>query len=104
MGVTERDRTRLDALIAIVKPANSLAARLDTLSDGQRDWYDGWEAHCEQWMRRNGERAYELALCGFRPVGLRSDISTALFGEMPRILKTHSDSEAAAIYHRYCND
>ena len=104
MPVTDRDRQRLDALIAIVKPANSLAARLDTLTADQREWYDGWKAHRERWMRRNDERAYELTLNGYGPVGLRKDISVALFGEMPGILKTHNDSDAAQIYTRYCHD
>jgi hypothetical protein len=102
--ITERDKTRLDALIAIVKPANSLAARLDTLNDDQRDWYDGWKAHCERWMSRNDERAYEITLNGGGPISLREDITTALFGEMPRILKTDDDDKAAQIYQRYCND
>jgi hypothetical protein len=101
--ISERDRKRLDALIAIVKPANSLAARIDTLSDDQRDWYDGWKVYCERWMRGHGERAYKLTLEGFSPVGLREDISIALFGETPRILETDDDNKAAQIYQRYCN-
>ena len=104
MPITERDRTRLDALIAIVKPANSLAARLDTLTDDQLNWYHGWRAHCDQWMHKYGRRAYELNLNGFGPVKLREDISIALFGEMPRIPKTDDDDIAADIYQRYCND
>jgi hypothetical protein len=102
--ITERDKRRLDALIAIVKPANSLAARIDTLTADQRDWYDGWKAHCEQWIRRNGERAYEITLKGRGPVNLREDITIALFGEMPRILETDDYNRAAQIYQRYCND
>jgi hypothetical protein len=101
--VTERDKRRLDALIAIVKPANSLAARIDKLTTDQRDWYDGWKAHCERWMRINSDdRAYELTLSGFGPVGLRDDISIALFGEMPRIFQTDDENKAAEIYQRYC--
>jgi hypothetical protein len=102
--ITERDKRRLDALIAIVKPANSLAARIDTLTADQRGWYDGWKAHCERWMRRNGERAYEITLNGRGPVNLRKEISVALFGEMPRILMTDDDNGAADIYRRYCDD
>jgi hypothetical protein len=98
--ITERDKRRLDALIAIVKPANSSAARIDTLTDDQRDWYDGWKAHCERWIRKNGERAYELTLDNIGPMKLREDISIVLFGEMPRILKTDDDRRAAEIYQR----
>lgn len=101
MPVTDRDRQRLEALIAIVKPANSLGARIDTLNDEQRDWYDGWNAHCDRWMRRNDEHAYELMLNGYGPVGLRKDIAIALFGETPRILASDDDRRAAEIYQRY---
>jgi hypothetical protein len=101
--VTERDKRRLDALIAIVKPANSLAARLDSLTDDQRNWYEGWKTHCERWMRKNGERAYQRILEGYGPAGLREDIGIALFGELPRILQTDDDEKAAQIYQRHCN-
>jgi hypothetical protein len=102
--VTDRDRQRLEALIAIVKPSRSIAARLDMLTDDDRNYFDEWKARCERWMRRypDGE-AYEKHLDGYSPQ-LRDDISVALFGEMPRILKTHNDSDAAQIYTRYCHD
>jgi len=100
--VTDRDRQRLDALIAIVKPVNSLAARLDTLTDADRNYYDEYKARCERWMLRYPDGgAYEKHLDGYGPK-LRDDIS-ALLGEMPGILKTHNDSDAAEIYQRYCN-
>jgi hypothetical protein len=104
MGITERDKKRLDALFEIIKPPNSLSARRDTLSDDQRDFYDGWKAHCERWLHRNGERGYELTLNGYCPVELRHDIIIALFGEMPRILEAEDESRAAEKYRGYCND
>jgi hypothetical protein len=111
MPVTERDRTRLAALQAIVKPANSLAARIDTLTDEQRRWYIGWKAHCERWMskrKRTGDddddregRAYQLTLDNFGPVDLRDDIRTALYGPKPTIPIAASDLDAVNIYNFY---
>jgi hypothetical protein len=101
--ITERDRSRLDALIAIIKPENSLAAKIDALNDDQREWYDGWKAHCDRWMQKHGEHAYELRLSGYGTIKLRDDIAIALHGEMPRILKTDDERKAAEIYQRYCN-
>lgn len=37
--ITQRDRNRLKALIAIIRPKHSLAARIDSLSDEQRNHY-----------------------------------------------------------------
>jgi hypothetical protein len=54
-------------------------------------------------MHRNGERAYQLTINNIGPVKLREDINIALFGEIPRILKTHDDNKAAQIYQGYCD-
>lgn len=103
MPITERDRQRLQALIAIVKPADSISARLDTLAETDRNYYDEWKARREHWMRRypDGE-AFEKHLDGYGPQ-LRDDISVALFGETPRILKTDDYQRAQEIYRRYCD-
>jgi hypothetical protein len=103
MPVSDRDRSRLAALIAIVRPAKSLAARVDMLSDTDRNFYEEWKARCERWMLRypDGE-AYEKHLDGYGPK-LLDDVSIALIGEIPRILKTHDDSDAAQIYTGFCN-
>jgi hypothetical protein len=101
--VTERDRQRLEALVAIVKPSHSIAARLDTLNDDQRDQYDWWKARLDRFIGQHPDGdAYEMQLKGFGP-RLANAINVALFGETPRILKTDDDRIAAEIYQRYCN-
>lgn len=104
--ITARDRSRLAALIAIVKPAHSLAARVDALNDDHRNYYLGWSAHWSQWINRHNDddgRAYGLTLAGYGPVQLPADIATALHGAMPQILKTDSDNDAANKFREYCN-
>ncbi|UGX97124.1 hypothetical protein G6321_00019120 [Bradyrhizobium barranii subsp. barranii] len=105
MPVSDRDRSRLAALIAIVKPAHSLAARLDALTDEQRDYYNRWEARYEQWTARCNAthddeieieaRPYARMLEGYGPPAMRRDVETALFGETPKILLTETDDTAA---------
>jgi hypothetical protein len=111
--ITERDKRRLDALIAIVKPANSLAARIDSLTDDQRNYYDEWKAHCDRWNARckaqcddddeREGRPYARTLDGFGP-DLRDDIYTALYGPKPIIPFTATNDDAARIYKDYCDD
>jgi hypothetical protein len=108
MGITERDRSRLAALIALVKPANSLAARIDNLSDDQREFYHEWKARCDRWVARckaqcndDDEREglpYARALEGYGPT-LREDVFTALYGPRMTIPITASDLDAVNIYN-----
>jgi hypothetical protein len=106
--ITERDKRRLDALIAIVKPANSLAARIEMLTDEQRDYHTAWKVHCDRWMRkckaqcddddeREG-RPYARMIDGFGPY-LRDDIYVALYGTRAVIPITATDDDAARIYN-----
>lgn len=107
MPVSERDRSRLQALILLVRPARSIAAHMQRLSDEQRDWYQGWAAHWAQWMQRHDDedgRAYGATLQGFGPIQCRPDIHAALFGATPQILKTDDDDTAARKYTDHCND
>jgi hypothetical protein len=108
MRITERDRKRLDALIALLKPADSVAARIETLTDDQRRYYLDWKAHFERWMTRcklacddddeREGRPYARALDGFGPY-LREDIYTALYGPRRTIPITSTDDDAARIYN-----
>lgn len=105
MPVSDRDRSRLAALIAIVKPAHSLAAKLETLTDEQRDYYARWKARYERWIEgckahhddeiELDARPYAYSLQGHGPPALRRDVKTALFGEAPKILKTDTEDTAA---------
>lgn len=105
-------KKQLAALMAIVKPSTSLAARIEKLPAEQRDWYDGWKAHCERWYTRSKARAdedqreslpYQCALEGYGPVDLREDISIALYGPKPIIPITATEDDAARIYREYCD-
>jgi hypothetical protein len=101
--VTDRDRQRLEALIAIVKPSHSIAARLDTLGVDHRGHYDWCKARLDRFIERHPDgEAYEMYLKGFGP-RLPYTISVTLFGETPRILTSDDDRRAADIYQRYCN-
>ncbi|MEH2485003.1 hypothetical protein [Bradyrhizobium sp. AZCC 2230] len=105
MPITERDRNRLAAIIAQIKPPNSLAARLDTVSDEQRAYYARWEVRYEQWVqgckaKHDDEigieaRPYARMLEGYGPPTMRRDVGTALFGATPKILLTDTETDAA---------
>lgn len=107
MPVSDRDRSRLAALIAIVKPANSLAARLDALTDEQRDYYWYWHQRYGDWLKRclsldddnePDARPYARMLERDTSPRLRRDVETALFGETPKILLDASDEQAAQLW------
>ncbi|MCP1843623.1 hypothetical protein ACVIHI_003459 [Bradyrhizobium sp. USDA 4524] len=101
-------KKQIAALLAVVKPAHSLAARLDALSPDDRAHYERWKTRHDEWFerckaRRDDEieveaRPYARMLEGYGPPTMRRDVETALFGEMPRILSTASDDDAAIIY------
>lgn len=105
MPISDRDRARLAALILLVRPARSIAARVQRLSDEHRDWYQGWVNYWQQWIARNPDgEAYGLTLQGYGPTRCRPDISVTLFGELPRILDTLSDDQAQQVYRDYCDE
>ncbi|MBR0845227.1 hypothetical protein JQ607_33995 [Bradyrhizobium liaoningense] len=111
MPVSDRDRSRLAALIAIVKPAHSLAAKLETLTGEQRDYYERWKASNERWFERckakhDDEieleaRPYAQMLEGYGPPSMRRDVETALFDETPRVLLTDTEADAARKWNIY---
>ncbi|MET4799081.1 hypothetical protein [Bradyrhizobium sp. LB11.1] len=109
--ITASDRKQLGALIAIVKPARSLAARLETLPDEQRDYYARWQARYEQWIERckaNHDdeieieaRPYASMLEGRGPPMMNRDVEAALFNETPKILSTDTETDAARKWMEY---
>lgn len=111
MPVSDRDRNRLAALVAIVKPRKSLAFRLDTITDEQRAYYVRWEARYGQWIEKckakhDDEieieaRPYAHVLEGHGPPTMRHDVETALFGASPRILLSETDTDAARKWNIY---
>ncbi|MCA6120343.1 hypothetical protein J6500_00265 [Bradyrhizobium sp. WSM 1704] len=105
MPVSDRDRNRLAALVAIVKPANSLAARLDAITDEQRAYYATWEARYERWIewckaQHDDEievdaRPYARMLEHDTSPRLHRDVEAALFDETPKILLSDTEETAA---------
>ena len=103
MPVTERDRSRLAAIVAIVKPTDSLASRLETLTDNQREHYENWHSRYRKFIDQNPDgKAYELAMDGFDPC-LPTDIREALFGKLPHLLMTDTFETIAEKYWRYAH-
>jgi hypothetical protein len=110
LPITERDRSRLAALILLVRPAHSLASRVEQLSADHREIYERYSERMKDFIARNdidenGERgnAWAKVLCGYGPA-LPDTIYTALFGALPRILKVHDDDTASRIYRDYCDE
>ncbi|MET4603436.1 hypothetical protein ABIB90_002914 [Bradyrhizobium sp. JR4.1] len=112
MPIGDRDRNRLAALIAIVKPAHSIAAKLEAITDEQRNSYAGWEARHERWIEwckaqhddeieDDDARPYAYSLQRYPPPTLRREVETALFGQAPKILKTDTEADAARKWMDY---
>jgi hypothetical protein len=108
--ITERDRRLLRDIIAIVKPTDSLEARLEKLDGAHREIFDNWKACWDHWFERykaddriNCEpeaRPYARIIDGYGP-RLPANVEKILFGDMPRILTTMTDDQAAQLYGRY---
>ena len=99
--LNERDKRRLEALIAAVKPSHSIAARLDTLSDDHRDHYDWCKARLDRFIEQHPDgQAYEMYLKGFGP-RLPNAIAIALFGPTPHILNTDDENTAMQKYQQW---
>ncbi|MET4721657.1 hypothetical protein ABIF63_005763 [Bradyrhizobium japonicum] len=123
--ITERDRRLLSEIIAIVKPAGSLAARLEKLTSEQRDCYAEWEARYEQWIERckaqcpddeeedaclyarsleEDDYGPRLPSENYEPK-LHRRTRIALYGaNLAAIPITASDNDAARIYREFCDE
>lgn len=110
--VTERDRNRIAALLLAIRPAHSIAARLEALSADDRAHYERWKERYDEWFKRckarhdednePDARPYACMLAGFEPPTLRRDIARVLFGESPKILNIEAD--AARKYKDFCDE
>jgi len=110
MPITERDRNRLAAIIAIIRPAHSLEARLKKLSSAHREIYDEWKASWDQWFAQckaddsidddSYARPYYHSLQGRGP-RLPVHVAKALHGPETLIPLTATEEEAGTIYYRY---
>jgi hypothetical protein len=108
MGITERDRSRLAALIALVKSANSLAARVDALNEDDRKIYDRYSERMKEFIARNdidenGERgnSWARSIEGYGPT-LREDIQTTIYGPKRVIPIGATDDQAQQIFRKEC--
>lgn len=86
------ERKRLDALFDAVRRKAGPLARLD---DEQRNYLAAWQ--------EDQTRDYETMIdsTGELGEGLRGDIKRVLYGDVPTILVTDTDAEAAAKWTRY---
>lgn len=107
MPVSERDRSRLSALLATLRPAHSLAARVERLSADHREIYEHYHDRMSAFIKRNDTdedghkgNAYATILCGYGPQ-LPDDISVALIGEIPHILTTDDENTAMQKYQQW---
>jgi hypothetical protein len=100
-------KKQLAALLLIAKPPNSLAARLDALSDDDRAAYERYSERLLQWIKASEERndmddiepaarPYARMIDGYGPQ-LSARISNALY-PMITISKDASDEQAAQIW------
>lgn len=94
-------KKRLAALLAVVKPAHSLAAKLDTLNEDDRARYSLYAERLSAFVARhdidpdgNAGNAYAMTLRGYGP-RLPEMIGKALFGDEPKILLTDTETDAA---------
>lgn len=100
-------KKQLAALLAVVKPAHSLAAKLDTLDENDRARYDRYADDLSAFIARNdidadgnAGNAYAMTLRGYGP-RLPETIGKALFGETREIFKTDTDDDAARKWMEY---
>ncbi|MCD9825335.1 hypothetical protein [Bradyrhizobium japonicum] len=103
-------KKQLAALLAVVKPAHSLAAKLDTFNEDDRARYDLYSERLSAFIARNdvdsegnAGNAYAMTLRGYGP-RLPETVSKALFGKTPEIVKTDTDDDAACKWMEYLND
>ena len=89
---------RISALIIVVEPPHSLAARIRAI-------YEYWNEKLSKWHKsfEAEEDAYATTVNG-EPSPfefLRAHIGYALYGDIPRILEADSFDEAERKYHDY---
>lgn len=103
-------KKQLAALLAVVKPAHSLAAKLDTLDDDDRARHELYSERLSAFIARydidsdgDAGNAYAMSLRGYGP-RLPETISQALFGETPKLFETDTDDDAARKWMEYLND
>ncbi|MGF3067449.1 hypothetical protein, partial [Facklamia sp. P12950] len=77
-----------------IRPANSLAAKLECLSVHEREIFDTWKADCALWHAQFQEpdAAYEALLEGNSPPSLYYLVRTKLFG--PDLILNTADAES----------
>lgn len=95
---------RLAALERLARPANSLPARLASLTENEKARYDEWRADCGRWaaqFKQPGDLYEAMTENGFRPPQLDFDISRKLFDRPPHIMKGDSLDDARRKYENF---
>lgn len=97
-------RSRLRALTAIIRPYDSLAARIERLNPDIRKEYDAHRARSKEWFEQRETTsggAYHAMLEGDDPPSTPRIVRDALFDPTPTIPETATIDEAAEIYRRF---
>lgn len=100
-------KKQLAVLLAVVKPAHSLAAKLDMLNEDDRARYGLYCERLSAFIARhdidsdgNAGNAYAMTLRGYGP-RLPETIGKALFGETPTIRLIDTEDDAARKWMEY---
>lgn len=94
-------RRRINALNSAINPANSIGAKLATLTNGQCAAYEDWRDRCATYYAQNpGGTAYARLLSGEQPPPLRPDVRKTLFGPTIAIPIDTTGTQAAETYRR----
>lgn len=99
-------RGRLDKLFATIRPPGSLAAKLEKLSDDERETFEAWERLSKKWIARHSafepDGAYRALLNGTIPPILPEPIRVKLFGPLPPLIPADASvDDAARMYAEY---
>jgi hypothetical protein len=91
--------------VGIVRPPNSLAAKLELLSDDEREIFEAWQRLSKKWQARHSATepggAYRTLINGTMPPLLPEPIRLKLFGPLPTLSADATVEQAARIYSEY---
>ncbi|MET4802577.1 hypothetical protein [Bradyrhizobium sp. LB11.1] len=106
-------KKQLAALAVQIKPPHSLEARLNALTDEQRDFYWYWHQRYGDWLKRclaldddnePDARPYARMLEHDTSPRLRRDVRIVLYGSDRLIPITADEIESARIYMDFCDE
>lgn len=97
MASTVDFRKRIETLAAVIRPARSVAARVEELPDADRQLYRRWRLACVDWHQKfnRSDAAYQAYLDGESFPELPYRLEIAIFGLPVEVLKTETLADAA---------